>query len=287
MIEHALRNRHNLNIAWIDYKKAYDSLPHSWILESLRLYKVSYVIIEFLAYTMTMWKVDLVLKHAEGITVIKDVVFSRGIYQGDALSPLLFVLALNPISCIINSSHRGYEFEGIKLTHLFYMDDLKLYARNKDELAKMIQSVSGFSLDICMEFGLSKCKIVNILEGKYAKMGRIHDERSGDIEELETEECYRYLGVDELDDVKHKEMKEEVAKEVKRRVKLLVKTELNARNLFKAIGELAIPVASYTFGVLNWTESELKEIDVAIRKIMHMYKAIEIRSDIDRLYISR
>ena len=27
----------NLAIAWIDYKKAYDSVPHSWILESLDL----------------------------------------------------------------------------------------------------------------------------------------------------------------------------------------------------------------------------------------------------------
>jgi len=27
----------NLNMAWIDYKKAYDMVPHSWILESVTL----------------------------------------------------------------------------------------------------------------------------------------------------------------------------------------------------------------------------------------------------------
>lgn len=31
----------NLGIAWIDYKEAYDMIPHSWSLESLELIHVS------------------------------------------------------------------------------------------------------------------------------------------------------------------------------------------------------------------------------------------------------
>jgi len=31
------RRHTNLNMAWIDYKKAYDMVPHSWILESVTL----------------------------------------------------------------------------------------------------------------------------------------------------------------------------------------------------------------------------------------------------------
>ena len=42
------RKRHtNLEMAWIDYKKAYDMVPHSWILESLELVQVSDNILEF------------------------------------------------------------------------------------------------------------------------------------------------------------------------------------------------------------------------------------------------
>lgn len=29
----------NLWTAWIDYKKAYNSMPHTWILECLKVYK--------------------------------------------------------------------------------------------------------------------------------------------------------------------------------------------------------------------------------------------------------
>ena len=47
------RNRHtNLGMAWIDYKKAYDMVPHSWILESLELVQVSDNILKFVKRSM-------------------------------------------------------------------------------------------------------------------------------------------------------------------------------------------------------------------------------------------
>jgi hypothetical protein len=39
-----------------------------------------------------------------------------------------------------------------KISHLHYMDDLKL-----EELQRQIQTVKNFSDDIHMEFGLEKC----------------------------------------------------------------------------------------------------------------------------------
>ncbi len=32
--------KRNLNMAWIDYRKAYDMVPHSWIVEMLRMVRV-------------------------------------------------------------------------------------------------------------------------------------------------------------------------------------------------------------------------------------------------------
>ena len=33
-------------MAWVDYRKAYDMLPHSWIIKRLRLAQVAQTIIE-------------------------------------------------------------------------------------------------------------------------------------------------------------------------------------------------------------------------------------------------
>ena len=44
---------------------------------------------------------------------------------------------------------------------------------------------------------------------------------------------------------------------------------------------------SYSFGVINWSENELKNIDINIRKMLYMYKMLQIKNDIDRLYVPR
>ena len=49
----------NLAVAWIDYKKAYDMVPHSRIVECLGMVGVSEQIKHFLSESMKAWKVDL------------------------------------------------------------------------------------------------------------------------------------------------------------------------------------------------------------------------------------
>ena len=54
------RKRHkNLGMAWIDYKEAYDMVPHSWILESLELVQMSDKILKFVKRSMANWQTEL------------------------------------------------------------------------------------------------------------------------------------------------------------------------------------------------------------------------------------
>ena len=43
-------------------------------------------------------------------------------------------------------------------------------------------------------------------------------------------------------------------------------------------------IISYSFGDVNWLEAELKQLDIIIRKILHMDEAMHIKNDVDRLY---
>ena len=84
----------NLAMGWIDYKKAYDMALHSWIIECLDLFGVAENVKSSLVNSMEKWKVILYSGNSElGKYKIK-----RGIFQGDLLSPLVFVLALIPLS---------------------------------------------------------------------------------------------------------------------------------------------------------------------------------------------
>ena len=46
----------NLAMAWIDYKKAYDFVPHSWILECLDMLDIADNVRSFLEKSMKKWK---------------------------------------------------------------------------------------------------------------------------------------------------------------------------------------------------------------------------------------
>ena len=54
-----VRRDTNMGMTWIDYKKAYDMIPHSWILESFGLVQVSESIVEFIRKSMKNWNANL------------------------------------------------------------------------------------------------------------------------------------------------------------------------------------------------------------------------------------
>ncbi len=44
-------DKKNLVIAWIDYKKAYDMVPQRWIINCLKMYKISHEVINIIEKT--------------------------------------------------------------------------------------------------------------------------------------------------------------------------------------------------------------------------------------------
>jgi hypothetical protein len=68
----------------------------------------------------------------------------------------------------LNKLKIGYEEHttNTKMSHLLYMDDLKLIAKSEEELQKQIQTVKNFSVYIHMEFGLNKCAKITFKIGK-------------------------------------------------------------------------------------------------------------------------
>ena len=53
------RKQANLTMAWIDYKKVIDKVPHSYISESLEVFGIGNNIQDFLNSSMKSWKLEL------------------------------------------------------------------------------------------------------------------------------------------------------------------------------------------------------------------------------------
>ena len=141
MLENCRKKNKNLNTAWINYKKAFDSVPHEWILKAIELYKISPIISNFLRTNMTKWQTRLLLSHNNGTLKSDPVKIKRGIFQGDSLSPLLFCLALIPLSNELNSTGYGFKIFDRTINNLFYIDDLELFAKNDQDLEGLLNTV--------------------------------------------------------------------------------------------------------------------------------------------------
>ena len=294
ILEDCKRRQRNLSMAWIDYKKAFDSVPHSWILRCLELYNINGEIRAFLGHQMTKWKTNITLNHSEGQIVVPDVKIQRGIFQGDSLSPLLFCLAIDPLSKILKDHDIGYDLnkgrpkkERKRLNHLLFMDDLKLYAETDQKLSQLIEEVYKFSNDISMEFGLDKCSKCTIKKGKKVASENIQLDDENCIEDLAGDSTYKYLGIEENNGIEHKKMREKVKREYINRLKKICKSELTPKNKITAINQLAIPVVTYGFGIIDWPQGELDKLDVKTRKTLTLHKVTYRNQCLDRIYLSR
>ena len=190
------RNK-NLAMAWIDNKKDYDMVPHSWILECLDYFGVVENIKSLLVNSMEKWKIML----CSGNSELGEVEIKPGIFQGDSLSSLVFVLALIPLSLKLGKAKAAYEFLETKekINHLLFMDDLKLYSRSVKIFESLVQTVRVFIEDIGMEFGMEKCCMLVMEKGKIVKSVGKELPDGKVIKLLQEGESYKCLGLLEAD----------------------------------------------------------------------------------------
>ena len=151
-------------------------------------------------------------------------------------------MALILLSNELNNTEYGYTIFNSKVNHLFYMDDLKLFARNDNELEGLLATAKEFRNDIGMTFDLERCAKVSFRRGSSQKKTDINIDINTTIRELEPGETYKYLGFSEGNGINHSVMKEKIRKEYYIRIIRILKTELNSKNRIAAINTLTIPV---------------------------------------------
>ena len=155
-----VRNKkRNLIKIWLDYKKAFDSVPHEWLIKSLHLAKLPEELIRAIEHLTSQWCTVLHLKGEEEVIVSDIIYFVKEIFQGDSLSVLLFVLSVNPLSFLVHKL-QGYacgKHKNHNVTHNFFVDDLKLHAISINTAKKQLDLVTVFSKYTGMTFGDDKC----------------------------------------------------------------------------------------------------------------------------------
>ena len=280
--EDAKRKKRSVSLMWIDYKKAYDSVPHSWIIEAMKLYKIDDTTCKFIEMLMPEWRTKIHLPHKDGCITTDDINIERGIFQGDSLSPLIFCICLIPITNILRRAKAGYKLAKNLISHLLYMDDLKIYSKNAEEMERCRRLISQFSEDIKMEFGLDKCAVIHIVKGNISDSTIVKG-----IPLLSSEDNYKYLGLIQCDEIIQDKVKTNTKKEYFLRIRNILRADISANNVTSSIKAFAMPIMRYGFGVINWSLNELKTLDRKTRKLLTKHQFHHPKSNTHRLYLPR
>ena len=115
------QNRRNLVTVWLDYQKAFDSVPHEWLIESLKLAKLPPLIVTAIDTLTKSWATNIHIS-GENVSFTSNLIeYKNGIFQGDGLSVLWDVGQLYQQYVINTKSQKftekqmhGYLFKKVK-----------------------------------------------------------------------------------------------------------------------------------------------------------------------------
>ena len=191
------QQRRNLLMMWFDYRKAFDCVPHSWIIKALQLAKVPEKFLNAILRLMELWTTKVNL-FAQGTNIeTQSINYLTGVLQGDCLSLMLFILSVNALSFMLSllpcNNIGKRNSSRVNISHLFFVDDLKTFVKNKNEATLHLDLITRFTNDISMKFGLDRCAYIYIERGKRKSLGTKLTIHNIDITELESGETYKYL----------------------------------------------------------------------------------------------
>lgn len=187
-----LNDGKNIDIVYLDFRKAFDTVPHQRLLTKLKSYGIT--------GQVYAWIKDFLLGRTQkvkvGSSLSTDSPVSSGIPQGSILGPILFTIFINDLP------------EGLVNICKIFADDTKLYgnANDSNEIQRDINKLQDWSDKWNLYFNVSKCKVMHI--GRNNPRVDYTMTKDGKTTKIETCEQETDLGVtfdDKLNFNKHME----------------------------------------------------------------------------------
>ncbi len=183
------QGNHRLFAAFIDFKKAYDTVNRTTLLKTLHNIGIGKTMLHNI---QALYKTtNYTIKTRDGL--LETIPSNLGLKQGCPLSPLLFNLYINNFASYLtdlgeNNIMLGKE----KISHFFYADDLVILAESKEKLQTKLDQLAKFAKDKDLTVNADKSKVMI-----FNRAGRrIIQPFTINGEDIEVVQSFTYLGVD-------------------------------------------------------------------------------------------
>lgn len=143
-------------ICFLDASKAFDRVHHGVLFEKLVKRKVPIYIVRLLV----RWYNDQRVCVKWGNVYSDFFQVSNGVRQGGILSPYLFNVYVDDLSCLLKQCNIGCSLSGERLNHLMYADDLAVIAPSISGLQELIYICEQFGRSHEVKFNVKKSAVM-------------------------------------------------------------------------------------------------------------------------------
>ncbi|KAK3236172.1 hypothetical protein CYMTET_53672 [Cymbomonas tetramitiformis] len=273
-IEDANLSKQELHATYIDFENAYGSVDHEKLIATLRHLGVPTQLTEAIKDILGEEEGNSIQMRAKvGEQVSEEVPIRRGILQGDSMSPLLFILYLEPLLRWLEVGNHGYrhkyvtdeELRGeLRTSSGAFVDDLIILTRLMSGMEQQLKKLAAFGDWSGLRINKDKSKITgvehgnrNIRESKHKgiKCG------SQTLKVLKAGETYKYLGVLLNMLGTWKEEKTKSLRELKRRIDALLATPLTQKQKEYSLKSAVLGKFRYGLHLGIYTHGEIQKVE--------------------------
>jgi hypothetical protein len=170
----------------VDFEKAYDRVDWEYLWRVLQRFNFGTKLIQWVKLLYTRSEVCLTINGH----VLDSIFPSRGVKQGDPLSPLLFILALEPMCSAI----RAHPQAGLSMprlppaTGMYFADDATLLSGSLEKAEQQIDIVKLYCKCSGARINVAKTKILPLNRNQVSQPHPV-------LQVLQPEETVRFLGL--------------------------------------------------------------------------------------------
>ena len=139
---------HDIDVVYLDFKKAFDSVPHERLLNKLSAYGIQGNILNWTRSFLT----NRIQRVRVGSAISPPKPVTSGIPQGSILGPILFTIFINDLP------------DNIESTCKIFADDTKIYNKpsESNKLQDDLKILQNWSEKWQLGFNVSKCKVLHV-----------------------------------------------------------------------------------------------------------------------------
>ena len=163
LIRHAKANKRTIHATFFDLEDAFGSVQHNLISHSLNRFDIPENISNYVLNLYSNLQQGVVFQQWSS----DQFKFTKGVFQGDPLSPIVFLICFNSIiEKLKQESKFGYDLNGTKYITTPFADDFNLITTNKRTHHRLINNINSWINSMGLKLKPPKCVSISIISGK-------------------------------------------------------------------------------------------------------------------------